>query len=610
MPRKRPVNNPYTSTTASDFTEQARSILNSPAVKVIFEADYEEVPVSIQRFLEDEQYLGVVGKSIYPTWKRELTNLFVPGNKVIEVVFSGATRTGKSTIASIIQLYNIYKLLCLKNPSLYYGLITSEPISIALFNITEELAFDVTFRKFKGYMELSPWFMSRVDYNRTGSWIELPKNLRILLGSRATHALGNAVIGGIMDEVDFSRTQSSAYKQIYDTYLNIRRRMEGQFMKFLKKDPPGMLCLISSVTNDVNSFLESRIKQASVYDNIRVYAYSQWEVKEEEYAQSPRFYVYVGDNKHPAKILDDLSTIDLEDERYKNKILTVPIEYRQVFEEDLERAMMDVAGVRPGYRTRSFIPIEKSMFNSEREPMFSRDTLEIGVLAGGNIEDYVREDYLFLHKQLPRYIHVDLSKNKDCTGIACVTILYNAAQESKLQYYVDFVCRIKAPVGDEIDYEKIRSFIRYLIKQGLRIQGISYDSFQSYDSLQYFKKLNLIKHVELRSVDKYTESYYLLRSLLMTRAIDLYYHPILFKELQELQEDLGQGKIDHPIGGSKDMADALAGAIGLCHKLQSAVQVKLATNSSASTALQVVPSDTILLHPTTSNVNNKRNIGL
>jgi hypothetical protein len=595
--------------------DSVKDLIYSSSVKTsIFEPDFVEIPVSITRFLEDEYYLGNVGKSLYPIWKEELQKLFAPGNKVIEVVFSGATRTGKSTVANIIQLYNLYKLLCLRSPSLYYGLIESEPIAIALFNITEELAYEVTFKKFKGYMEMSPWFMERVTYNRTGSEIVLPKNIRILLGSRATHALGNAVIGGVMDEVDFSKTKASSYKSIYDTYINIRRRMEGQFMKYLKKDPPGTLCLISSVTNDVNSFLESRIKLASVHDNIKVYSYSQWEVKSFDYVSSERFYVYIGDNKHPAKIIYNKAEIAKLD---SSKVLEVPVEYRQIFEDDLERALMDVAGKRPGYGIRTFLPIDKETFNNNRTPAFSKEVIEIGVHSKAFIQDFLTVKLPDQYKHLPRFIHVDLSKNKDKTGIACVTLTKIDPTQSIAYYYVDFVIAISSIVGDSIDYDKIRSFIVHLLDNGLPIQGISFDSFQSYDSLIYFEKLKRIPIVELQSVDKTSEPYYVLRNSFVNKRIDIYYHDLLFQELTFLQEDLYTGKIDHPPGGSKDVADALAGALYLCHKNQNVFST---VNFLGTTPPQVLDPYSILQQKksidlsTPSTPNNKQdtlpNIGL
>ena len=50
------------------------SLLNA-----LYMVDYEEIPVPIDQFLEDERYLGKVydhGKLIYPFWRQELHKIF------------------------------------------------------------------------------------------------------------------------------------------------------------------------------------------------------------------------------------------------------------------------------------------------------------------------------------------------------------------------------------------------------------------------------------------------------------------------------------------------------------------------------------------------------
>ena len=65
----------------------------------IWLADYKEVPVSINTFISSETYLGKStrnGEAIYPFWKNTLNNIFSAGNKYNEIVFTGATRIGKT----------------------------------------------------------------------------------------------------------------------------------------------------------------------------------------------------------------------------------------------------------------------------------------------------------------------------------------------------------------------------------------------------------------------------------------------------------------------------------------------------------------------------------
>ena len=53
----------------------------SPDLDSLYYEDYEEIPVDLETFLCDEQYLGNYtngGKDIYPTWKDELKKVHNP----------------------------------------------------------------------------------------------------------------------------------------------------------------------------------------------------------------------------------------------------------------------------------------------------------------------------------------------------------------------------------------------------------------------------------------------------------------------------------------------------------------------------------------------------
>jgi intein/homing endonuclease len=60
---------------------------NSDFLKEITEEDYEEIPVSIDQFIEDERYIGKVtgkGETVYPFWRDILRKLFDPKNNYTE----------------------------------------------------------------------------------------------------------------------------------------------------------------------------------------------------------------------------------------------------------------------------------------------------------------------------------------------------------------------------------------------------------------------------------------------------------------------------------------------------------------------------------------------
>ena len=83
-------------------------------------------PVSIEEFIESPKFLGMKGQ-IYPAVMECLVELNNPeveglghgyrlGAAYIEAVLTGATGTGKTTIAILTIAYQLYVLSCLRDP--------------------------------------------------------------------------------------------------------------------------------------------------------------------------------------------------------------------------------------------------------------------------------------------------------------------------------------------------------------------------------------------------------------------------------------------------------------------------------------------------------------
>lgn len=124
--------------------------------------DYEEIPVSIEEFIINPEYIGRStdnGKALYPYWKDLAVDIFKPGSKVQELALTGAIGTGKSTIALICLSYVLYKLLCLREPAKYYQLLEGSKIAIALFNISVNQVYGIGYDKLQSLLKKSPWFL-------------------------------------------------------------------------------------------------------------------------------------------------------------------------------------------------------------------------------------------------------------------------------------------------------------------------------------------------------------------------------------------------------------------------------------------------------------------
>ena len=139
----------------------------SPTYEDLWKADYREIIPDWDTFIDDSRYLGNAtnnGKGVYDAWREYGRQVLTPGSGIVECILTGATRIGKSTCGCLIGAYELMRLMCMKKPQLLFGLLPDSIITFLFFNITKDLAKDVTFRQFNDMLSSSPWF------NSHGTW--------------------------------------------------------------------------------------------------------------------------------------------------------------------------------------------------------------------------------------------------------------------------------------------------------------------------------------------------------------------------------------------------------------------------------------------------------
>jgi len=112
-------------------------------------AGYVEVPPTISEFVNGADFMGdMLGKGLYSMWRSVLNDIFPNPfySPYLEVVFSGAIGTGKTTIAVAGVLYDLCKLSFLESPQEKFKLLKSTIILFAVINATLKLAQDVLIR--------------------------------------------------------------------------------------------------------------------------------------------------------------------------------------------------------------------------------------------------------------------------------------------------------------------------------------------------------------------------------------------------------------------------------------------------------------------------------
>lgn len=531
-------------------------------------ADYKEIPVDKKTFLTDPYYLGNSnnnGASIYPAWMDVMMELEQSGNQYYERVFTGATRTGKTSTAVSDAAYETYRLMCLRNPQEYFGLKAVTRISIFFFNITATLARGVAFKEFNTTLSVSPWFLEHGHFTQSEAnptYVPEGGLIEVTSGSDASHALGKATYLVIFDECNFAAAgikdvnkSKERMKAKYDTLV---ARVTGTFVK--NGEVFGKLYIISSKNSD-SDFMEDYIQKQREAGNEHMYIFDkpQWEVwPASRYKSDKKFHIAIGGKNLRSFVVSDADDTpaglkDLESQGYR--IMAVPEDNKTRFLADFDIALRDIAGVSvPGML--SFITQETldGCISATRKNPFYTDILSIGTKDNLTIEEYFHIDEVYANiRRCPIYIHIDLSLNTDRTGISGVAVTGRKDIETpngKLSmptFTHVFSISLEAPRGDKIPYSKITTFICWLRKSGFNIARISRDQFQSEYMAQLLEQQGFI--VDKLSLDRTPDGYISLQSICLERRIDLLDYKLVQDELIHLQRDSVTGKIDHPVGG-------------------------------------------------------------
>lgn len=298
-----------------DEREEVLKILNeyeangySESLNNLYSEDFEEVPVDIDTFIENDRYIGTFtgnGSLIYNYWRDKLRIMFGDSEQYQEVALTGAIGTGKSTIACIAMSYLLYKTMCLKNPQKYYRLAAGSTIVFAFFNNTLDLSTSVGYGTVQNIVQSSPWFLERGKISGTKYKEYTPdKLIRFRIGSTAGHALGTNIICAMIDEVNFKQGANIRMEQskIMETYNGVLERMGSRFM--VNGKIAGKLFIVSSKKSEYD-FLESYIKKKANDPSTLVCDAKLWEVKPTGTYSGKTFLVAVGGSNMPSRIIPD-----------------------------------------------------------------------------------------------------------------------------------------------------------------------------------------------------------------------------------------------------------------------------------------------------------------
>jgi hypothetical protein len=507
---------------AFELTLPVASVIALPDPWLRDNPDCEERSVDIRTFIESPDYLNAKDEC-WEVIKQDLSELFVGYDnpnmswKYDEAVFDEGIGGGKSFKASIIITYLVYLTLNRKNPQEYLGLAKDSPIYFINMSVRSDQAKKVVFGEIASRVRNSPWFRNRgyLPNPEIKSELQFPKNINVIPGnSRETFPLGFNLLGGVMDEAAYY-TETDAHDTAEEIYNALYNRIKKRFGN------KGMLVMISS-PRYVDDFIEKKMEEAKT--NPKIFS-----------RRRATFEAMLGSNKYRELYPSGISvTIDG---------VTFPQEDRQMYTRNPDRYKRDIMAIpslvlEPYFKQYNLI--EQIVDKNYLSPMKSR--MEFADTFYGN------PNYQY-------YMHIDLSLVSDSTGVG---LCHNQGE----LIVVDLALGIDPKeVGGEIDLAEIRNLVIELRHRKFSLQKVTYDQYQSASSIQELNKLGITS--EELSVDKDLAPYETLKELIYLGKIKTYANERLLTELRRLELIEGK-KVDHPPKGSKDIADAVCGAVYNC----------------------------------------------
>jgi len=336
----------------------------------------------------------------------------------------------------------------------------------------------------------SEWFMAHGEMGGTTNLTFRPeKHIELITASSNNQVIGRALFANFTDEVNFGLTSDveKLKKKQKQLISQIDARMKSRFMRGTYLPT---LNIIASSKNSDQSFLDDYINNKKKHESTTTLIVDepQWVVDSRK--DSPiHFYVAVG-NKFLSNELLPKDAPDALVQEYRAKgyqMLSVPIGYYENFQDNIDGALTDIAGIATASSLKyiSGIRWNEAKVDTYENP-FIKEVIEVGTGAD-DINQYY--DFFDLTKVTPElmarplYLHLDMSKSGDKTGISGVYVtgkrpkVEGEDSSRELFFKIAFNVSVKAPKGREISFDKNRAFVRWLRDQGFNVKGVSADTF-------------------------------------------------------------------------------------------------------------------------------------
>ena len=531
-------------------------------LEVLKSNHFEETPVDAKTFVESPDYLGqpplsdiqydIVEAMSQIYRKEDLIDIMgeEKGTRYYEkytkneIILQLGKGSGKDFTSTVACSYIVYKLLCLKDPAKYFGKPSGDAIDLINVAINAQQAKNVFFKGFKSKIEKSPWFAGK--YNAKADSVEFDKSITVYSGhsERESHEGLNLLlavldeISGFASEVGTGNEQGKTADNIYKAF---RGSVDSRFPDLGK-------VVLLSFPRYPGDFISER------YD--AVIAEKESVEKTHEFIINPLLPDTDPDNKFQISWDEDHiisykypGVFALKRPTWEVNPTRKIDDFMIAFMTDLGDAMMRFACV-PTFASDAFF--------KQAEKVRACMTLR------NPIDNFKRFDEAFKPDPTKKYyVHADLAQKHDKCAVAIahvekwvnIQVINNYEQVAPI-VVVDAVAWWEPKVEGPVNLSEVKQWIQNLRRIGFDIGMVSFDRWQSFDIQNELKQVGMKtdtvsvakKHYEDMAMLVYEER-------LAMPAIDL-----LFDELTQLKI-MRNDRVDHPRKKSKDLADAVCGAI-------------------------------------------------
>ena len=461
-----------------------------------------------------------------------------------EVILQLGKGSGKDFTSTVACAYIVYKLLCLKDPARYFGKPSGDAIDIINVAINAQQAKNVFFKGFKTKVEKSPWFAGKF-YAKADS-VEFDKAITVYSGhsERESHEGLNLIlavldeISGFANEVGTGNDQGKTADNIYKAF---RASVDSRFPDL------GKVALLSFPRypgDFISQRYEDVIMEKEVVSKTHKFIMND-ELPEDSPGNSLEIFWdedTIISYKYPGMFALKKPTWEVNPTRKID-------DFKLAFYTDLGDAMQRFACV-PTYSSDAFFKQTEKV----RAAMTLRNPLDA----------FRRFDETFVpDPEKIYYIHADLAQQHDKCAVAIAHVdkwvniqVIKDYQQVAPVVVVDAVAYWEPKVEGPVNLSEVKQWIQNLRRIGFNIGMVSFDRWQSFDIQNELKQVGM--RTETVSVAKkhYEDMAMLIyEERLAMPAIDL-----LYEELTELKI-MKNNRVDHPRKKSKDLADAVCGAV-------------------------------------------------